>query len=135
QMPSAEKPQSRAGRDRFLPAVSLQADRGDPAEGDLRARDLFGSDPSSNGAEDLGAAGTLSRAPRCGRGQGPPDLPPRLPPPKPGREKAGLGRSPDDHGRTEGGLRGESGMKQLWAPWRIDYIKGEKPSGCILCEK
>jgi len=26
-------------------------------------------------------------------------------------------------------------MKQLWAPWRIDYIKGEKPSGCILCEK
>jgi len=26
-------------------------------------------------------------------------------------------------------------MKQLWAPWRIDYIKGEKPSGCILCGK
>lgn len=26
-------------------------------------------------------------------------------------------------------------MKQLWAPWRIDYIKGEKPAGCILCEK
>lgn len=26
-------------------------------------------------------------------------------------------------------------MKQLWAPWRIDYIKGEKPPGCILCDK
>ncbi len=25
-------------------------------------------------------------------------------------------------------------MKQLWAPWRIDYIKGEKPAGCIFCE-
>jgi len=26
-------------------------------------------------------------------------------------------------------------MKQLWAPWRIDYIRGEKPMACILCEK
>jgi ATP adenylyltransferase len=26
-------------------------------------------------------------------------------------------------------------MKQLWAPWRMGYIKGEKPSGCILCDK
>lgn len=26
-------------------------------------------------------------------------------------------------------------MRQLWAPWRIDYIKGEKPAGCILCDK
>ncbi len=26
-------------------------------------------------------------------------------------------------------------MKQLWAPWRIDYIKSEKPPGCILCAK
>lgn len=26
-------------------------------------------------------------------------------------------------------------MRHLWAPWRIDYIKGKKTPGCILCEK
>jgi ATP adenylyltransferase len=26
-------------------------------------------------------------------------------------------------------------LKQLWAPWRIEYIKLEKPPGCILCDK
>ena len=26
-------------------------------------------------------------------------------------------------------------MKQIWAPWRIEYIEMEKPKGCILCEK
>ena len=26
-------------------------------------------------------------------------------------------------------------MKRLWAPWRIEYIRGEKPLGCILCDK
>lgn len=26
-------------------------------------------------------------------------------------------------------------MKYLWAPWRIQYIKSEKPAGCILCDK
>jgi len=26
-------------------------------------------------------------------------------------------------------------MKYLWAPWRIQYIKSEKPVGCILCDK
>lgn len=26
-------------------------------------------------------------------------------------------------------------MDTLWAPWRIGYIKGEKPSGCIFCER
>jgi len=26
-------------------------------------------------------------------------------------------------------------MKQIWAPWRIEYIRMEKPEGCILCEK
>jgi ATP adenylyltransferase len=26
-------------------------------------------------------------------------------------------------------------MNQMWAPWRIDYIKGPKPEGCILCDK
>ena len=26
-------------------------------------------------------------------------------------------------------------MKQIWAPWRIEYIQMEKPRGCILCEK
>jgi ATP adenylyltransferase len=26
-------------------------------------------------------------------------------------------------------------MKYVWAPWRIEYIRAEKPSGCILCDK
>jgi len=26
-------------------------------------------------------------------------------------------------------------MEQLWAPWRMEYILMEKPSGCILCQK
>lgn len=26
-------------------------------------------------------------------------------------------------------------MKHLWAPWRMEYIMSEKPSGCILCDK
>jgi ATP adenylyltransferase len=26
-------------------------------------------------------------------------------------------------------------MEQIWAPWRIEYIRGEKPDGCILCDK
>ena len=25
-------------------------------------------------------------------------------------------------------------MKYLWAPWRIKYIRSEKPKGCILCD-
>ncbi len=24
-------------------------------------------------------------------------------------------------------------MKQLWAPWRIDYILGPKPDACVFC--
>ena len=26
-------------------------------------------------------------------------------------------------------------MKQIWAPWRIEYIEMEKPEECILCDK
>jgi len=26
-------------------------------------------------------------------------------------------------------------MEQIWAPWRIKYIRMEKPEGCILCDK
>ncbi len=26
-------------------------------------------------------------------------------------------------------------MKQIWAPWRMEYIQKEKSDGCILCEK
>jgi ATP adenylyltransferase len=26
-------------------------------------------------------------------------------------------------------------MKQIWAPWRIEYIQMEKEEGCILCQK
>ncbi len=26
-------------------------------------------------------------------------------------------------------------MKHIWAPWRIEYIKADKPKGCILCDK
>lgn len=25
-------------------------------------------------------------------------------------------------------------MKHLWAPWRMDYVAGEKPEGCVLCQ-
>ena len=25
-------------------------------------------------------------------------------------------------------------MKHIWAPWRIEYIRAEKPAGCILCD-
>jgi ATP adenylyltransferase len=24
-------------------------------------------------------------------------------------------------------------MEQLWAPWRMDYILGDRPKGCIFC--
>ena len=24
---------------------------------------------------------------------------------------------------------------RLWAPWRLEYLKGEKPSDCIFCSK
>ncbi len=26
-------------------------------------------------------------------------------------------------------------MKNLWAPWRIDYILGEKEEGCVFCNR
>lgn len=26
-------------------------------------------------------------------------------------------------------------MQVIWAPWRMEYIGGEKSSGCIFCEK
>jgi ATP adenylyltransferase len=26
-------------------------------------------------------------------------------------------------------------MDYIWAPWRIAYIRSEKPQGCILCDK
>ncbi len=26
-------------------------------------------------------------------------------------------------------------MEQIWAPWRIDYIRMEKQDGCIFCDK
>jgi len=26
-------------------------------------------------------------------------------------------------------------MKHVWAPWRIEYIRGVKPAGCIFCDK
>ena len=25
-------------------------------------------------------------------------------------------------------------MQHLWAPWRMAFIKGEKPAGCFFCE-
>ena len=24
-------------------------------------------------------------------------------------------------------------MKQIWAPWRMDYVTNQKPQGCIFC--
>jgi len=26
-------------------------------------------------------------------------------------------------------------LKRIWAPWRLEYIVGDKPDGCIFCEK
>lgn len=26
-------------------------------------------------------------------------------------------------------------MERLWAPWRLQYVTQEKPSGCIFCDK
>ena len=26
-------------------------------------------------------------------------------------------------------------MEQIWAPWRIEYVRMEEVEGCILCEK
>ena len=26
-------------------------------------------------------------------------------------------------------------MKHIWASWRMEYVRMEKPAGCILCEK
>lgn len=26
-------------------------------------------------------------------------------------------------------------MNRIWSPWRMEYILGEKPDGCILCSK
>jgi ATP adenylyltransferase len=26
-------------------------------------------------------------------------------------------------------------MEQIWAPWRIEFIKAGKPEGCFLCDK
>ncbi len=34
-----------------------------------------------------------------------------------------------------GHMENKATMKQIWAPWRMDYIKGPKPAGCVLCEK
>ena len=39
-----------------------------------------------------------------------------------------------DYDRLGAIIAGEV-VKRLWAPWRIDYIRGEKPLGCILCDK
>ena len=25
-------------------------------------------------------------------------------------------------------------MERIWAPWRVEYIRGDKPEGCFLCE-
>jgi ATP adenylyltransferase len=26
-------------------------------------------------------------------------------------------------------------VDNLWAPWRLEYVAGDKPSGCVLCAK
>jgi ATP adenylyltransferase len=30
-------------------------------------------------------------------------------------------------------VKGESRMKTMWAPWRMDYILSDKEEGCIFC--
>lgn len=36
-----------------------------------------------------------------------------------------------EHGMNDHDFPG----RPLWAPWRIEYIRGPKPDGCFLCEK
>ena len=26
-------------------------------------------------------------------------------------------------------------IDNLWAPWRLEYVTGDKPDGCVLCDK
>lgn len=26
-------------------------------------------------------------------------------------------------------------VENLWAPWRLEYVAGDRPSGCVLCAK
>ncbi|MCW2924778.1 MAG: family hydrolase [Thermoleophilia bacterium] len=26
-------------------------------------------------------------------------------------------------------------VENLWAPWRLEYVRGERPDGCVLCAK
>ena len=26
-------------------------------------------------------------------------------------------------------------MERLWAPWRLEYVAGRKPTGCVFCHK
>lgn len=26
-------------------------------------------------------------------------------------------------------------VDNLWAPWRLEYVRGDKPEGCVLCAK
>jgi ATP adenylyltransferase len=41
----------------------------------------------------------------------------------------------DDDSRDEGAEppQGKTRMKDLWAPWRMEYILGPKPDRCVLC--
>ena len=36
-------------------------------------------------------------------------------------------------GSAGAGAKKVAGMKTMWAPWRIDYILGEKEKGCVFC--
>jgi ATP adenylyltransferase len=29
--------------------------------------------------------------------------------------------------------KGDRRMKQLWSPWRLEYLQGPEPQGCIFC--
>ncbi len=32
-------------------------------------------------------------------------------------------------------IRGTGPLRHMWAPWRIKYVTGAKPQGCVLCQK
>ncbi len=100
EVPPSREPQSPAGRDRRLRALSDPAAQGDPAEGHLRPGDLCGPYPAEIGGADQRPAGAVPLLPGDSADA---DLPPGLSAQKSRGEETGLGGCPDGHAGPPGG--------------------------------